>query len=108
MKMIHLAHVLIFGSLFLYVGIKRTEICSWMFPVLFGLGILIFGYHSFKLYVKYVDGKNPWVNLIHLLLVAPVVTYIGYYGTDTPRYVFEILLMLGFAVIGYHGLYLFE
>ena len=105
---IHLIHLFIFGTLFLYVGIKRTTICPWMFHVLLALGILVWGYHIFKTYVKYVDGKNPWVNLLHIFAVAPVLTYIGYYKTETPRFVFEILLMLGFAVAGYHGTYMLE
>jgi hypothetical protein len=33
--------------------------------------------------------------------------YIGYNGDKTARKFFEILLMLGFASIGYHGYYLF-
>jgi hypothetical protein len=83
-------------------------ICSWMFPVLLSLGIIVFGYHLFKTYVKSMENKNPWVNLIHIFAVAPILVYIGYYQTETPRFVFEILLMLGFAVIGYHGTYVLE
>ncbi len=33
--------------------------------------------------------------------------YIGYNGDKTARKFFEILLMLGFASIGYHSYYLF-
>jgi len=34
--------------------------------------------------------------------------YIGYYKDKTQRLYFEILLMLGFASIGYHGYYLIQ
>ena len=52
------------------------------------------------------QGKAYWVNLIHILLVGPVLVYIGYNGEKTQRLYFELLLMLGFAAIGYHGYYM--
>jgi hypothetical protein len=53
-------------------------------------------------------GKGYWVNLIHILLVGPLLVYIGYNSEKTHRLYFELLLMLGFAAIGYHGYYLLE
>jgi hypothetical protein len=44
-----------------------------------------------------------------MFLIAPLLVYIGYNGyngTDIPRKFFELLLMAGFAAIGYHGFYL--
>jgi len=51
---------------------------------------------------------NPWVNYIHLFIVGPLLLYIGLNREKTERRYFEILLMLGFAAIGYHGYYLIE
>jgi hypothetical protein len=53
-------------------------------------------------------GKGYWVNLIHILIVGPLLVYIGYNREKTARLYFELLLMLAFAAIGYHGYYLFE
>ena len=39
-KLVHLFHILIVGSLFLYVGINREKNPRFIFPVLFYLGIL--------------------------------------------------------------------
>jgi hypothetical protein len=50
--------------------------------------------------------KPYWVNLIHILLVGPLLVYIGYNRENTKRKYFELLLMLGFASIGYHGYYM--
>jgi hypothetical protein len=105
---VHLFHILLVGSLFLYVGINRTSIPETMYPFLLGLGLIIIFYHSFKVYNYMKLGKGYWVNLIHILLVGPVLVYIGYNREKTPRLYFELLLMLGFAAIGYHGYYLFE
>lgn len=106
--LVHLFHILIVGSLFLYVGIYRTSIPKYMYPILLGLGFIIVFYHIFKMYKYIKEGKSYWVNLIHILLVGPLLIYIGYHGDKTTRAYFELLLMLGFASIGYHGYYLFN
>ena len=104
--LVHLFHIIIVGGLFLYVGIYKTKIPKIMFPVLLGLGIVIILYHIFKVYNYMKQGKGYWVNLIHILLVGPLLIYIGFNGEKTVRLYFELLLMLGFASIGYHGYYL--
>ena len=105
--LVHLFHILIVGSLFLYVGIIREKMPIYMYPLLLWLGVFIIIYHSFKLY-SYIKVEKPyWVNLIHILIVGPLLVYIGYNRENTKRKFFEILLMLGFASIGYHGYYLF-
>ena len=105
---VHLFHILFVGSLFLYVGIQRTAISSTMDPILFGLGLFVIVYHSYKVYNYMKLGKGYWVNLIHILLVGPLLVYIGYNREKTARLYFELLIMLAFAAIGYHGYYLFE
>jgi hypothetical protein len=103
---VHLFHILIVGGLFLYVGIVRTKMYAFMYPILLVLGIIIIVYHIFKVYNYIKIDKPYWVNLIHILLVGPLLIYIGYNGENTSRRYFEMLLMLGFASIGYHGYYL--
>lgn len=105
-SIVHLFHILIVGSLFLYVGIQRTAIPTTLFPILFWLGIIIIFYHIFKVYTYIKQGKGYWVNLIHILLVGPLLIYIGYNREKTARLYFELLLMLGFSAIGYHGYYM--
>ena len=104
---VHLFHILFVGSLFLYVGIYRTLIPTIMYPILLWLGVFIIIYHIYKAYNYMKEGKGYWVNLIHILLVGPLLVYIGYNREKTARLYFELLLMLGFAAIGYHGYYLF-
>jgi hypothetical protein len=105
--LVHLFHIIIVGGLFLYVGITRDKISPYMYPILLGLGIVIILYHGYKTY-NYIKADKPyWVNLIHILLVGPLLLYIGYNRENTKRRYYELLLMLGFAAIGYHGYYLF-
>ena len=106
-KLVHLFHILIVGGLFLYVGINRDKISKVLFTGLFWLGLIIVLYHIYKTY-NYINlGKGFWVNLIHIFIVGPLLVYIGYNREKTARLYFELLIMLGFAAIGYHGYYLF-
>lgn len=105
--LVHLFHILLVGSLFLYVGIIRSKIPKILFPLLFVLGVIIIVYHIYKTHGYIKAGINPWVNLIHILFIGPLLLYIGSHGENTQRLYFELLLMFGFASIGYHGYYLF-
>ena len=100
--LIHLFHIIIVGSLFLYVGIKREKIPQIMYPFLLGLGFFVILYHIYKA----SQSKTPWINYIHIFLIGPLLVYIGYMNKETSRKYYEILLMFGFAAIGYHGYYM--
>jgi hypothetical protein len=102
--LVHLFHIIIVGSLFLYVGIKREKIPQMMYPFLLGLGIFIILYHIYKA----SNSKTPWINYIHIFLIGPLLVYIGYMNKETSRKYYEILLMFGFAAIGYHGYYMIK
>ena len=106
--LVQLFHIIIVSGLFLYVGINREKISKTLFYILLGLGILIIVYHLFKVYKYLKEGKCIWVNLIHIFIIGPLLIYIGYNKDKTQRLYFEILLMLAFASIGYHGYYLIK
>lgn len=42
------------------------------------------------------------VNLIHIFLVAPLLIYIGYQQELTPTLLYQVLMVLGVLVLGYH------
>jgi len=93
--------------LFIYVGIQRASLPEWVFYSLLGLGIFVLMYQLYKSYIKYSTGAlSLWVNLIHVLIIAPLIIYIGAKGKNTPRSAFEMLLLLAFAAFGYHLYYL--
>lgn len=43
------------------------------------------------------------VNLLHILLVAPLLIYIGHNGKKTSELCFKAVLLLGIVVLVYHG-----
>ena len=105
---IHVLHITIISGLFWYVGLKRNSIPPVMYTGLIGLGFVILFYHLYKLYLRVMNKQVPWVNAIHIFVVAPLLLFIGYNRDNTPRYAYELLLMLGFASFGYHGMYILE
>jgi ABC-type uncharacterized transport system YnjBCD permease subunit len=96
-------HLLFVVPLFLYVGFKRAETPHWLYLALLTIGSIVLIYHGFKLIIRLKNRSGySWVNAIHVLLVAPLLIYIGYNKKDTPRSSYELLLMAGFAAAGYH------
>ena len=93
--------------LFLYVAISRAATATAVYGVLLALGVIILLYHGFKAWRKFVAGSSGlWINLIHMLFVAPLLIYIGYREKDTPRYAYELLALIAFAALGYHTYHL--
>ena len=96
-------HILIVVPFFLYVAFVRGQLMPWIFTVLQSLGIIILVYHAYKTIIKWkANSLSVWVNILHVIAVAPLLIYIGSKGYDTPRWAFEVLAMLGFAALGYH------
>ena len=105
--LVHLFHIIFVGGLFLYIGIKQKNMPSIMYNIILGTGILILFYHFYKGYKKIITGKNAWVNIFHVLIVAPLLILTGIQKQNTPRYMYEFIFMLAFSAIGYHAYYLF-
>ena len=102
----HLMHAFGIGPLFVYIGLYRENVPDIVFN---GIGILAFvilAYHMYRAYTKLRENQSAWVNWIHILLIAPLLLIIAYLKKDASRRYFEMMLLLGFAAIGYHGVYL--
>ena len=101
----HLLHALGIGPGLLAIGFYREQVPAAVFSALLGLGVVVLLYHLYRAFGKIKDGKSAWVNWIHVFLVAPLLLLVGYLGKDASRRYFEMLMLLGFAATGYHGLY---
>lgn len=96
-------HLIIIVPFFLLIGFQRASTPEWLYLATLSIGLLIFFYHGFKLLTRLKNRSNyAWVNAIHVLIVAPLLIYIGYHKQNTPRFAYELLLMLGFGAGGYH------
>jgi hypothetical protein len=96
---IALFHVIIVAPLFLYVGLAREQTPDAVFYTLGGIGAFILLFHIYKAYEKIKEGKSPWINYIHIFLVAPLLIVLGYNRKTTNRKYFEMLLILGMVFI---------
>jgi len=98
-----LFHVGIVSPFLIYVGVQRAATPDFIFNGLLGLAGAILLYHLYRAYSKWISGSSSlWVNLIHIVLVVPILLWIGYYKKETSRQAFEMLLLLAFAALGYN------
>jgi hypothetical protein len=98
-----LFHLLVVVPVLGYIAFQRGQLPPWVFPALLGLGGVILLYHAFKVIVKWrAASPSVWVNIVHVVAVAPLLLYIGSQAYDTPRWAYELLLMEMFAALGYH------
>lgn len=100
---VSLFHIFFVSPLFLAVGYMRSNTPIWLYWLLLGLGCIVFVYHTYKFMLRYANKSSfQWVNLIHMFAVAPLMVYVGYYQKQSMRFGYELMLMLGFASLGYH------
>ena len=80
MKIVNALHVFVLAPLFVYVGIKAEKTPDFFFTVFLVVGAVVALYHSYRIFVTYRNvGLVPYIyiNLIHILLVAPLLIYVG-------------------------------
>lgn len=98
-----LLHIFIIAPALISVAIFRSQNPDWVFQILFATGLVVLLYHGYKVIWKIASNtSSAWINLIHVLIVAPLLLYIGSKQKFTPRPAFEMLAMTGFAALGYH------
>jgi hypothetical protein len=99
MFILSLVHLLFFAPPLLYIGLMRVATPLWAFKALLVAGLLIMLYH-----VSRLIQTGSYINIIHVVIIAPLLITIGWKGRNTPRAFYEILLMVVFAMIGWHTL----
>lgn len=104
MSIINIFHLLFVVPLFLYIGLSNKTQSVWVYwtLLLLGSGVLIL--HGNKVWKALP--RPRWVNLFHMLVVAPLLIIIGTYGKYTPSLIYPAFTLLGLSALGYHGLHL--
>ena len=101
--LIVILHVTVIVPFLLYVGFNRAATPDWMYSVLFGTGIIVLLYHTYKAISRLIAASPLiWVNLIHVFLIAPLLLWIGYYAKRTERPAYDMLLISAFGALGFH------
>lgn len=100
---IALFHIFLVVPFFFYIFYNRSATQDFIFNILFFVGLFVLVYHIYKSAIKLSSGsKSLWVNLTHVLIIAPIMIYIGYEAKKTPRAAYELLGLITFAALGYH------
>jgi hypothetical protein len=103
MFLVAILHVVVIVPFLLWIGFNRAATPEWMYSVLFGTGIFVLLYHSYKAISRLIAASPVvWINLIHVLLIAPLLLWIGYYAKRTERPAYDMLLIAAFGALGYH------
>jgi len=101
--LIGVMHVALIVPFLLWVAFQRAASPDWVYNVLFGTGLLILVYHGVKAVGRFfAKSAMLWVNLIHVLLIAPLLIWIGYHGKKTERPAYDMLIIAAFGAFGYH------
>ena len=101
--LIVILHVTVIVPFLLYVGFNRAATPDWMYSVLFGTGIIVLLYHTYKAISRLISASPlVWVNLIHVFLIAPLLLWIGYYAKRTEHPAYDMLLISAFGALGFH------
>jgi hypothetical protein len=101
--LLSLFHLFAVVPLFLFIALSRANTPSWLYTAILVLGFFLLFYHAYKAFLRIRSGSSYlWVNLIHALLIAPLLIFIGFKGRETCRPAYEMLALVAFAALGYH------
>ena len=90
-----LVHIFVLGPFLLAIGFGYIPAY-----VTLGFGAVVILYHLYK----YFAVRASWINLFHAFVLGPALLAAG--ALPAQRWPRELVLMLGFAAIGYHAYYL--
>ena len=96
MDIISAFHVFFVAPLIIYVTfqlINKRKVPNMLFMILMYLGILAFLYHLYIVFTNYQYGTPLGVNLFHMLIIAPLLYFIGARkGKIAPIFIWALLL----------------
>jgi len=110
MKIVNAIHVFVLAPLFVYVGLKAEKTPNIIFMVFLVVGIVVALYHSYRIFVTYKSvGLVPYIyiNLVHILLVAPLLVYVGMKKVKTEKIIYKALIVFAVTMVLSNGYRLF-
>ena len=95
---IYLTHVLFSAPVFIFLGHNPEIKKDWISYSVIGLGLVVVLYHLFKLYSAWNLGYINWVNVIHGLVIGPLLIFAGW-KRNLPYPWSQIFLVLGYGAM---------
>jgi hypothetical protein len=103
---INIVHIILIGPILLYLALEKN-IHKYVYDLLLALGIILAFYFMYMIYSHKLSSYHVWL-IIHLLIFAPLLMWIGFAKEQTPRIILSLLLAVGCAAIGYHFIRLIQ
>lgn len=101
--LIGVLHVVLIVPFLLWIGFNRAATPDWVYSVLVGMGLIVLIYHAYKAVGRwFAKSQFLWINVIHVLFIAPLLIWIGYYEKKTERPAYDMLLLVAFGALGFH------
>jgi len=103
LTLINLGHIVLILPFLLWVGIARGNVPNEVFQSLIYIGAFVMIYQGYKAYSGWIQNSQYlWINLLHVVYIGPLLVYIGIYKKETPKNIYDMLLLLTFGGFGYH------
>ena len=93
---LYLFHLLIVPLIIYFILFKSTKLIYTLSKI---LGIIVILYHIYKFIQSYKLGFISYVNLIHILIIGPLLLLVGILEKNTPLVINDFLLILIFGSI---------
>jgi hypothetical protein len=103
---INILHIILIGPILLYIALEKN-IHKHVYDILLALGITLSIYFIYVIYLHKLSSYHVWL-IIHLLIFAPLLIWMGFAKEKTPRIIISLILAIGCAAIGYHSIRLFQ
>lgn len=101
-----MAHGLLLGPVFLYVGLIADRTPDMVFHGLLAMAALLIIYHAATLLQN--KKQFPMVNVFHLAIGAPLMIYLGTQKKESLPQAFLVAIGLGFLLIFGHLLKIWD
>jgi len=110
--LLSIMHVMITVPLLFLIYAYRKSLQPWQCKIMLVFSLGLFAYFAHKCYAAWTaEGRERsrlWVYLLHITWFIPLLLFISYKCEKTERKYFEMLLMVAFAGLGYHGFQLIK
>jgi hypothetical protein len=93
-----IGHILILGPLLLYIGISKPP-QNWLYQILMILGIIAISTFLMKLILAW---STLFWTMWHILFISIILIWVGVKKDKSPSFLFNLLIIIGSAAIGYN------
>lgn len=103
MNYVNALHIFFVGPLLVLIGaLKPSNPLVYYALFVMGLGVMVRFIVKMAKKGFVISSHSLWY-VVHVLVFATTLMYVGWKGQHTPRTMFSLLIALGFTAIAYHS-----